>query len=62
MRTSLTLPQKSINMAIFTFAIYIPLALFIIMGLLFSKYDLEKIYPQIVEELRVRRAEKDLTE
>ncbi len=48
----------SVNIAIFTFAIYIPLALFIIMAILFSKYDLEKIYPQIVEELRVRRAEK----
>ncbi len=48
----------SVNTAIFTFAIYIPLALFIILGILFSKYDLEKIYPSIVEELRVRRAEK----
>ena len=48
----------SVNTAIFTFAIYIPLALFIILGILFSKYDLEKIYPGIVEELRVRRAEK----
>ena len=48
----------SVNTAIFTFAIYIPLALFIILGILFSKYDLEKIYPGIVEELRVRRVEK----
>ena len=48
----------SVNTAIFTFAIYIPLALFVILGILFSKYDLEKIYPSIVEELRVRRAEK----
>ena len=48
----------SVNTAIFTFAIYIPLAMFIIMAILFSKYDLEKIYPGIIEELRVRRAEK----
>ena len=48
----------SVNTAIFSFAIYIPLAMFIIMAVLFSKYDLEKIYPGIVEELRVRRAEK----
>ncbi|MBR5095445.1 MAG: MFS transporter [Oscillospiraceae bacterium] len=47
----------SVNTAIFAFAIYIPLALFIIMGVMFKRYDLEKIYPQIVEELRVRRAE-----
>ena len=52
----------SVNTAIFTFAIYIPLALFVIMAILFSKYDLEKIYPQIVEEIRVRRAEKDQAE
>ena len=48
----------SVNTAIFTFAIYIPLALFIIMSILFSKYDLEKIYPQIIAELRERRAAK----
>ena len=47
-----------VNTAIFTFAIYIPLALFIIMSILFSKYDLEKIYPKIVAELRERRGEQ----
>ena len=52
----------SVNTAIFTFAIYIPLVLFVAMGILFTKYDLEKIYPQIVEEIRARRAEKDMTE
>lgn len=45
----------SINGAIFTFAIYIPLALFLILAFLFYKYDLEKIYPSIIEDLRVRR-------
>ena len=49
----------SIDTAIFAFAIYIPLALFVILAILFSKYDLEGIYPKIVEELRVRRAEKE---
>lgn len=48
----------SVNTAIFAFAIYIPLALFIIMAILFSKYDLEKIYPKIMEELKIRRAGK----
>ena len=47
----------SVDTAIFAFAIYIPLALFVIMAILFSKYDLEKIYPQIVDELRQRRGE-----
>lgn len=48
----------SVNTAIFAFAIYIPLALFIIMAILFSKYDLEAIYPRIIEDLRERRSEK----
>ncbi|MCR5450817.1 MAG: glycoside-pentoside-hexuronide (GPH):cation symporter [Solobacterium sp.] len=52
----------SINAAIFTFAIYIPLALFVILAILFSKYDLEAIYPKIMEELHARRAEKGLSE
>ena len=46
----------SVNTAIFAFSIYIPLVLFIILSILFSKYDLEKTYPKIVEELRLRRA------
>ena len=45
----------SVNIAIFAFAIYIPLALFLIMTLLFSRYDLEKTFPQIVAELQERR-------
>ncbi|MBR1757753.1 MAG: MFS transporter [Lachnospiraceae bacterium] len=49
----------SVNTAIFAFAIYIPLALFVIMAILFSKYDLEAIYPQIIEEIRARREGKE---
>jgi GPH family glycoside/pentoside/hexuronide:cation symporter len=41
--------------AIFGFSIYIPLILFIIMFFLFSKYNLENIYPQIVKDLKERR-------
>lgn len=46
----------SVNVAIFAFAIYIPLALFVIMAILFHKYDLEKHYVQIVTELNERKA------
>lgn len=48
----------SVNVAIFAFAIYIPLALFVIMFVLFHKYDLEKNYAQIVAEVRKRKAGK----
>lgn len=48
----------SVNIAIFAFAIYIPLALFVIMFILFHKYDLEKHYVQIVTELKERKAGK----
>ena len=48
----------SVNIAIFAFAIYIPLALFIIMFVLFHKYDLEKSYGQIVAELKERKEGK----
>lgn len=47
--------QSAIN-AIFSFSIYIPLALFIIMFILISKYDLEKIYPDIMKELQARKS------
>ena len=57
-QSAASVQPASVNIAIFAFAIYIPLALFIILGILFSKYDLEKIYPQIVEDLRARRAEQ----
>ncbi len=50
-------PLSAIH-AIFGFSIYIPLALFIIMFFLFAKYDLEKIYPQIVSDLNERKAKQ----
>lgn len=48
----------SVNTAIFGFSIYIPLALFIIMLVLFHKYDLEKFYSKIVSELQEKRSGK----
>lgn len=48
----------TVNTAIFAFAIYIPLALFVIMFLLLLKNDLEKRYPEIVAELQKRKAVK----
>lgn len=50
-----TQSQSTIN-AIFTFSIYIPLILFVLMFVLVSRYDLDKIYPQIVKELQERKA------
>lgn len=47
-------PDRTIQ-AIFGFSIYIPLILFVIMFLLFSRYDLEKSYPRIVKELKERK-------
>lgn len=46
---------SSVNIAIFAFSIYIPLALFVIMFLLLSRYDLEKHYGNIVKDLAERR-------
>lgn len=48
----------SVNIAIFAFAIYIPLALFVIMAILFHNYDLEKHYVEIVTALKERKAAK----
>jgi GPH family glycoside/pentoside/hexuronide:cation symporter len=47
-------PASAIH-AIFGFSIYIPLALFVIMFILFSKYNLEKIYPQIINDLKEKK-------
>lgn len=49
-----TQPQSAIY-AILGFSIYVPLVLFIVMFLMYRKYDLEKIYPQIVAEIQERR-------
>ena len=48
----------SVDTAIFTFGIYIPLALFVIMFILLLKNDLEKRYPEIVAELQKRKEAK----
>ena len=50
----------SVDTAIFAFSIYIPLALFVIMFIILLKNDLEKRYPQIVEELQRRKADENI--
>lgn len=45
----------TLNIGIYTFAIYVPLFLFIIMFILLKQYDLEKFYPQIVKEIKERK-------
>lgn len=52
---ALAVQPKGTTYAILAFGIYIPLVLFIILLILFKKYDLEKIYPQIVGEIMERR-------
>ncbi len=49
----------NLNIAIYAFTIYIPLILFVVIFLLLHKYDLEKIYPQIVKEINERKAKKN---
>ena len=49
----------TVDTAIFAFSIYIPLALFVIMFIILLKNDLEKRYPQIVEELQRRKANEN---
>ena len=48
----------AVDTAIFAFAIYIPLALFVLMFILLLKNDLEKRYPEIVAELQKRKEAK----
>ena len=55
---ALAAQPASVDTAIFTFAIYIPLALFVIMFILLLKNDLEKRYPEIVAELQKRKEAK----
>lgn len=52
-----TTQPGSVNTAIFAFSIYIPLVLFGAMIVLFHKYDLEKIYPQIIADLQKKRGQ-----
>lgn len=55
---TLATQPASVDTAIFTFGIYIPLALFVIMFILLLKNDLEKRYPEIVAELQKRKEAK----
>lgn len=54
-KTALAVQPASINISIFAFSIYIPLALFVVMFILLMKNDLEKRYPQIVAEIQARK-------
>lgn len=53
-KASLAVQPGSVNIAIFAFSIYIPLALFVIMFIFLMKNDLEKRYPEIMAELQKR--------
>ena len=55
---TLATQPASVDTAIFTFGIYIPLALFVIMFILLLMNDLEKRYPEIVAELQKRKEAK----
>lgn len=46
----------AVDTAIFAFSIYIPLAIFVLMFVFLMKNDLEKRYPEIMEELAKRNA------
>lgn len=58
-KASLEIQPSSVNTAIIGFSIYIPLALFVILGILMYKYDLEKDYGKFVEEVNAKKAKQD---
>lgn len=58
-QASQSVQPASVNTAIFTFSIYIPLALFIIILILLKMNDLEMRYPKILADLQERRIQKD---
>lgn len=49
----------AVNGGIFAFSIYIPMILLAILAVIFRFYDLERIYPKIVAELKERRGAED---
>lgn len=53
-KASLAAQPGSVNIAIFAFSIYIPLAIFVVMFICLMKNDLEKRYPEIMAELQKR--------
>ena len=57
-KASLAVQPGSVNIAIFAFSIYIPLAIFVIMFICLMKNDLEKRYPEIMAELQKREEAK----
>lgn len=55
---SLAVATTATKYAIFTYSIYIPLVLFILMYILIRKFDLEKTLPGMREEIEKRKASK----
>ena len=56
--STMTVLTPAVKQAIFTFNIYLPLAMFVIMFIVAMKFDLEKKLPEIQKELETRRAQK----
>lgn len=52
---TLAVATTATKYAIFTFSIYIPLAMFLVMFILVSRFDLEKTLPQMREEMAARK-------
>jgi len=48
-----------VRYAIYTFSIYIPLAVFVVLYILISRFDLEKKYPQMMAEIAARNAKEN---
>ena len=59
--TFATIPIMCLSgaLVIFAFSIYIPMILLAILAVIFRFYDLEKIYPKIVAELKERRGAEE---
>lgn len=58
--STMTVLTPAVKQAIFTFNIYAPLAIFVIMFIVAMKFDLEKKLPEIQKELEKRKsAEKE---
>lgn len=53
---SATVLTPAVEQAIFTFNIYAPLAMFVIMFIVSLKFDLEKKLPEIKKELEEKKA------
>lgn len=50
---------NGVRYGIYSFSIYIPLAVFVVLFLLISRFDLEKKYPQMMAEIAERKAKEN---